>query len=75
MKPCPECALSKTRATPVTKFTKVISTTPGERFYIDLSQPPLLSFGVSRYWLLIVDHYTDFCWSGFLRAKSNLCER
>ena len=75
MKPCPECALSKTRATPVAKVTKVVSTTPGEQFYIDLSQPPLLSFGGSRYWLLIVDHYTDFCWSGFLCAKSDLRER
>ena len=33
------------------------------------------TFGGSKYWLLIVDEYSDMCWSAFLNTKSDLPKR
>jgi hypothetical protein len=29
-------------------------------------------YGVAKFWLLIQDEYTNYCWNYFLSAKSNL---
>jgi hypothetical protein len=39
---------------------------------IDISSIKDKSYGGSRFWVLIVDDYIDYCWSIFLRAKSDL---
>ena len=75
LKPCPECALAKVRQANVAKVTNVVSTKPGERLYIDVSSVKAKSFGGAKFWLLIVDHYTDYCWSAFLKTKSEVGER
>ena len=48
------------------------SQAPGERVYLDISSIKEKSYGGSRFWVLIVDDYTDYCWSIFLKAKSDL---
>jgi hypothetical protein len=57
------------------KISKGGSKNPGERFYIDISSIKGESFGGSRFWTFIVDDYTDFCWSYFLKKKSDLKEK
>jgi hypothetical protein len=45
---------------------------PGERVYLDLSSIRDESYGGSCFWVLLVDEYTDYCWSIFLKRKSDL---
>jgi Reverse transcriptase (RNA-dependent DNA polymerase)/gag-polypeptide of LTR copia-type len=71
---CTDCALAKARQKNVNKETSVVSTKPGERFYLDISSTKARSFGGAKFWLLVIDHFTDMCWSMFLKAKSDLPE-
>jgi hypothetical protein len=45
---------------------------PGERVYLDISSIRDESYGGSRFWVLVVDDYTDYCWSILLKHKSDL---
>ena len=45
---------------------------PGERLNLDISSINEKSFGGAKFWLLIADDYTDYCWSLFLKAKSEI---
>jgi hypothetical protein len=47
----------------------------GERLYIDISSIKNESFGGSKFWVLIVDDYTDYCWSLFLKHKADLKDK
>ena len=44
----------------------------GERVYVDISSIKERSFGGAKFWALVVDDYSDFCWSFFLKNKSDL---
>jgi hypothetical protein len=44
----------------------------GERVYLDISSIKGESHGGSCFWALVVDDHTDYCWSLFLKAKSDL---
>ena len=37
----------------------------GERSYIDISSIKSKALGGSKFWLLIIDDATDFCWNFF----------
>jgi len=37
---------------------------------VDISLTENKSFGKKRFWLLVVDDATDYCWSFFLKEKS-----
>jgi hypothetical protein len=39
---------------------------------VDITSVKDLSYGGSKFWALIVDNYTDFSWSIFLKSKSDL---
>ena len=69
---CKDCAVAKARQKNVNKVWKVGSQIPGERLYLDISSIKEKSFGGAKFWVLIVDDYTDFCWSLFLKSKSEL---
>jgi hypothetical protein len=69
---CEDCAVAKARQKNVTKVWKGGSLIPGERLYLDISSIEEKSFGGAKLWVLIVDDYTDFCWSLFLKSKSEL---
>ena len=72
---CPDCALAKARQQNVPKETTTIATKAGERLYLDISSTKATSFGSAKFWLLIVDQHTDFCWSAFLQQKNHLADR
>jgi hypothetical protein len=44
-------------------------------FYLDISSPKARSIGGSKFWLLIIDHFSDMCWSFFMKNKSDLPDR
>jgi hypothetical protein len=48
------------------------SNSPGERLYVDISSIKERSFGEVKFWALIVDDYTDYCWSFALKNKLDL---
>jgi len=70
-RPCAACGLAKAKQKSVNK-TSIKSTTPGERLFFDISSIQHRSFGKNKFWLLIVDDCTDFCWSIFLQRKRDL---
>ena len=72
---CQECAIAKARQKNTNKEWKGGSQNPGERLYIDISSIATESFGGSKFWTLIVDDCTNFCWSYFLKKKSDLKEQ
>ena len=74
-KTCEECAIAKARQKNVKKEWKGGSQVPGERLYIDISSIKSPSYGGSKFWVLIVDDYTDYCWSIFLKNKGDLKEK
>jgi hypothetical protein len=63
LKVCEDCALAKARQKNVTQDWKGGSQAPGERVNLDISSIRDKSYGGSWFWLLIVDDYTDYCWS------------
>jgi transposase InsO family protein len=44
----------------------------GERLYLDISSIKERSIGGAKFWALIVDDYTDYCWSFVLKNKLDL---
>ena len=73
-KPCVECALAKSRQKNVAKVSQVKSE-PGERIFFDIAHINAQSLGGSKYWLVLLDDASDYCWSMFLKKKSELSER
>jgi hypothetical protein len=72
---CEECAIAKVGQSNVNKDWKGGSQILGQRLYYDISSVIDSSYGGSKFWALIVDDYTDFCWSIFLKNKSDLKEK
>jgi hypothetical protein len=71
-KVCEDCAVAKARQRNVKKDWKDGIQVPGERVYLDISSIKGESYGGSCFWALVVDDHTDYCWSLFLNAKSDL---
>jgi transposase InsO family protein len=69
---CADCAIGKARQKNLNKLWTNGSKVPGERLYVDISSIRGESYGGAKYWALVVDDCTDFCWSFFLKAKSDL---
>jgi hypothetical protein len=44
----------------------------GERLYVDISSIKERSFGGAKFWALIGDDYTDYCWSFVMKNKSDI---
>ena len=65
LKVCEDCALANARQKNVNQDWKGGSQAPGEGVYLDLSSIRDNSYGGSCFWVLIVDDYTDYCWSIF----------
>jgi hypothetical protein len=69
LKTCEQCAISKARQKNINKEWKGSSQIPGERLYIDISLIKNASYGGSKFWARVVDDYSDYCWSIFLKLK------
>jgi hypothetical protein len=75
IKVCQDCAVAKARQKNVNKDWNGGSQVPGERVYPDISSIRDESYGGSCFWALIVNDYTDYCWSIFLKNKSDLKDK
>jgi hypothetical protein len=45
---------------------------PGECLYVDIRSIKERSFGGAKFWALIVDDYTDYCWSFVMKKKLDI---
>ena len=68
--PCENCAMAKSRQKNVKKMTEITVTAPGELLYMDISSVKKKSIGGNKFWLLIVDAFSDVSWSCFIKQKS-----
>ena len=73
--PCDDCAMSKARQKNLVKVSENKSNRKGERLMIDISSARNKSLGGRKYWLLVIDDFTDYCWSYFLKAKDELADQ
>jgi hypothetical protein len=72
---CNECAVAKVQQKNFNKSWLNSSDVTGERLYIDISSNAEMSFGGAKFWVLIIDNYSDYCWSYTLKRKSDLKEK
>ena len=71
-KACSDCAIAKARQKNLNKVWSSGSKVPGERLFVDISSIRGESYGGTKFWVLVLDDCTDYCWSFFLRNKSDL---
>ena len=70
---CEDCAEAKIRMKNISKeTTHEVARYRGERIMIDISSVQEVSRGGNKFWLLIMDEFTGYCWSIVLRNKSEL---
>jgi hypothetical protein len=72
---CKACSIGKVKQKNINKQWKGGSSVPGERLSVDISSIQGVSFGGAKFLALVVDDFSGYCWSYFLRAKSELKER
>jgi hypothetical protein len=64
---CEDCAIAKIHQKPVPKVTHQAPTThTGELMYIDISSTFTTSYGGKKYWVLMVDDFSDCCVTKFV---------
>ena len=70
--PCEACAKAKIRQRNVQKKKiKKMPTKPGYRVFIDISSFKQVSRGGNKHWLIMVDEFSDYTHSFFLKKKSH----
>jgi hypothetical protein len=69
---CEQCAIAKTRQKNVNKNWLCSSNLPGERLNADISSIKERSFSGAKFWALIVDDNTDYCWSFVMKNKLDI---
>jgi hypothetical protein len=72
---CEQCAIAKAQQKNVNNNWLGSSNLPGERLYVDISSIKEKSFGGAKFWALIVDDYTEYCWSFVMKNKSDIKAR
>jgi hypothetical protein len=66
------CSVSKARQKNINKDWKGSSITSGERLYADISSIKGEGSDGPKFWVLVVDDYSVYCWFYFLKQKSYL---
>jgi hypothetical protein len=69
---CEQCAIAKAQRKNVNKNMLVSSNLPGECLYVDISSIKERTICGAKFWALIVDDYTDYCWSFIMKNKLDL---
>ena len=70
--PCEACAKAKIRQRNVQKKKiKKMPTKPGYRVFIDISSFKQVSRGGNKHWLIMVDEFSDYTHSFFLKKRSD----
>ena len=72
---CENCANAKGKQKQLSKESSTKASAPGERLCLDISTIHNPSYGGSKHWLLVLDDYSDYCWSFFLKTKDEASER
>jgi hypothetical protein len=54
-RPCFDCATAKIKQSRIAKVSHTTTSKPSEHIYIDISSVKTVSYGGSKFWLLIVD--------------------
>jgi hypothetical protein len=71
--PCENCSYAKNK---IKNFPKepptFLAKEKGDRITFDISSVNALSQGGNQFWLLVLDDYTNYCWSFFLPYKDDL---
>jgi hypothetical protein len=71
-KACKACWVGKVRQNKISKDWKGDSVTAGEWLFVDISSFKGKRYGGSKFWELLVNDYSRYCWSYFLNRKSDL---
>ena len=75
LEPCEICAQVKIRLSNVPKKKeKQVPSRPGYRLFIDIRSFKHGSMGGKRHWLIVVDKFSDYSHSFFLKRKSDQIE-
>jgi hypothetical protein len=69
---CEHCAIAKVQQKKVNKNWLGSCNLPGECLYVDISLIKESNINGAKFWALIVDDYTDYCWSFVLKNRSDL---
>jgi hypothetical protein len=72
---CEQCTIVTARQKSVNKNWLGASNSLGERLYVETSSIKERSFGGAKFWALIVDDYTDYCWSFSMKNKLDIKAR
>jgi len=67
-----DCALSEVRQKNLNKNHVPRVTRKRERLFMDMSSIKHESLGKAKYWLLLIDDATDYCFSFFMKQNSDL---
>jgi len=73
-KDCKSCELAKAQQKNLSKEKVERCKNKGEWLFLDISSTEYVSYRKSKFWLLVMDNATDYCWSFFLKAKSETAE-
>jgi hypothetical protein len=68
-RPCQHCTKAKIRMKNIPKENDIITTKRDERILIDISWIRTATYADNRYWLLVMDEYTNFLWSFYMKTK------
>jgi hypothetical protein len=69
------CSVAKERQKNINKEWKGGSSIRGEHLYVDISSIKGTSFSGSKFWALIIDDFSSYCWSYFLKNKDELKDK
>ena len=72
MRPCEACLTYKSKQKPVPKTTKMRSTTPGERIFVDTTGPFATAIKGTKYWVQVVDDATRLGFCYFMKKKDEI---
>jgi hypothetical protein len=69
---CEACSVSKARQKNINKERKGGRSIRGERLYVDISSIKGNRFGGAKFWALMIDDLSFYCWRYFLKKKDKL---
>ena len=69
---CEDCARAKIKSARTKKLTETKANEIGERIFLDISSTRHPSMGGRHFWILVLDDFTGYHWSFFVKQKSEL---
>jgi hypothetical protein len=72
---CEQCAIAKAQQKNVSNTWLGTKNLSGERLYVDISSIKERSYSGAKFWALIIDDYTDYCWNFVMKNKLDIKAR